>query len=172
MKKLMLTTLWTITFVASMYYVATGESFVSISQSVSVDHNEIERYLTTEVMEPNFDGGVWTTYKILDTNTTKSEVYVWALIQEYVREGDRFEQGSGMSAPLVLYIDSDDESFTIQGHRLPGDGSSYPTDLWTLFPVHVQLAISPHPDGLVTKLHTQMEQKLSQSQHAKDGKED
>ena len=172
MKKLMWTTFWTITIVASLYAVTTGESFVSMSQSVSVDHQEMERYLTTEVMNPNFGGDVWTSYKILDTNTTKNEVYVWALIQEYVQEGDRFEQGSGMSVPLVLYLDDDDESFTIQGHRTPRDGSYYPTDLWTMFPVHVQLAISAHPDGIVTKLHTQMEQKLSQSQYAKDGKED
>lgn len=168
----MLTTFCTITLVSGAYQTATGESFVSMSQSVSVDHKEIERYLTTEVMEPNFGGDVWTTYQILDTNTTKNEVYVWALIQEYVQEGDRFEQGSGMSVPLVLYIDEDDESFTVQGHRSPRDGSYYPTDLWTLFPVHVQLAISPHPDGIVTKLHTEMEEKLSQSQQAKDGKED
>lgn len=172
MKKLMWTTFWTITIVASLYAVTTGESFVSMSQSVSVDHQEMERYLTTEVMNPNFGGDVWTSYKILDTNTTKHEVYVWALIQEYVQEGDRFEQGSGMSVPLVLYLDDDDESFTIQGHRLPRDGSSYPTDLWTMFPVHVQLAISPHPDGIVTKLHEQMEVKILLHQQAKHGKED
>lgn len=172
LKKLMWTTFWTITIVASLYAVTTGESFVSMSQSVSVNHQEMERYLTTEVMKPNFGGDVWTSYQILDTNTTKNEVYVWALIQEYVQEGDRFEQGSGMSVPLVLYLDDDDETFTIQGHRTPRDGSYYPTDLWTMFPVHVQLAISSHPDGIVTKLHTQMEQKLSQSHYAKDGKED
>ncbi|TCI53032.1 hypothetical protein EVJ24_10935 [Exiguobacterium sp. SH1S21] len=123
--------------------------------------------MTTEVMEPNFGGDVWTTFKILDTNTPKNEVYVWALIQEYVQEGNRFDQGSGMSVPLVLYLDDKDESFTIQGHRLPRDGSYYPTDLWTLFLVHVQVSISPYPDGLVKKLHAQMEQKLSQSQQAK-----
>ncbi|WP_236636033.1 MULTISPECIES: hypothetical protein [unclassified Exiguobacterium] len=172
MKKLMLTTFCTITLVSGVYHTATGESFVSMSQSISVDQNEIERYLTTEVMEPNFGGDVWTTYKILDTNTTKNEVYVWALIQEYIQEGDRFEQGTGMSVPLVLYLDDKDESFTIQGHRVPRDGSYYPTDLWTMFPVHVQVSISPHPDGTVTKLHAQMKEKLSQSQQAKHGKGD
>lgn len=172
MKKLMLTTFCTITLVSGVYHTATGESFVTMSQSVSVDHHEIERYLTTEVMNPNFGGEVWTTYQILDTNSTKNEVYVWALIQEYVQEGDRLEQGSGMSAPLVLYLDNDDESFTIQGHRLPRDGSYYPTDLWTMFPVHVQLAISSHPDGLVTKLHAQMEENLLRHQQAQHGKED
>lgn len=168
----MLTTFFTITLVSVSYYTATGESLISMSQSVSVDHNEMERYLTTEVMEPNFGGDVRTTYKILDTNTTKHEVYVWALIQEYVQEGDHFEQGTGMSVPLVLYIDNEDKTFTIKGHRLPRDGSYYPTDLRTMFPVHVQLAISPHPDGVVTKLHKQMEEKLSQSRQVKYGKED
>lgn len=168
MKKLILTTFYTMTLCSGIYYVATGESFVTMSQSVPIDQAEVERYLATEVMAPNFGGDVYTTYKILDTSTTKHEIYVWALIQEYVREGDRFETGTGMAGPLVLYVDREAETFTISGHESPRSGDYYPDDVRRMFPLYAELSVLPHPISLGEKLHDQMEQKLSRSQLVKE----
>ncbi|WP_251137435.1 hypothetical protein [Exiguobacterium sp. s150] len=163
MKKLILTTFYTMTLCSGIYYMATGESFVTISQSVQLDQAAVERYLATEVMAPNFGGEVYTTYKILDTSTTKHEIYVWALIQEHVREGDHFEPGTGMAGPLVLYVDSEAESFTITGHESPRPGDYYPDDVRRMFPLYAELSVLPNPISLGQKLHDQMEQKLSRS---------
>ncbi|MCC5892942.1 MAG: hypothetical protein JJU47_10045 [Exiguobacterium sp.] len=139
-----------------------------MSQSVPLDQAVVEHYLATEVMAPNFGGEVYTTYKILDTSTTKNEIYVWALIQEYVREGDHFEPGSGMASPLVLYVDREAETFTISGHASPRPGDYYPDDVRRMFPLYAELSVLPHPISLGQKLHDQMEQKLSHSQLVKE----
>ncbi|QUE87725.1 hypothetical protein KB235_01525 [Exiguobacterium alkaliphilum] len=139
-----------------------------MSQSVPLDQAEVERYLATEVMAPSFGGKVYTTYKILDTSTTKNEIYVWALIQEYVREGDHIEPGTGMAGPLVLYVDSEAETFTITGHESPRPGDYYPGDVRRMFPLYAELSVLPNPVSLGQKLHDQMEQKLSRSPLVKE----
>lgn len=105
MKKLIMTTSCTWILSAVFYAALTDESFVTLTQSVDVNQNVLERYLTTQVMSPHFGGDVYTSYQILGTSTTRQEVYVWALLQEYYPNHQQLERGTGMSAPIVLHVD-------------------------------------------------------------------
>ncbi|MGE6490351.1 hypothetical protein ACQKD4_01490 [Exiguobacterium sp. NPDC077395] len=160
MKKLIMTTFCTLTIIAVFYAAWTDESFVTLTQSVDVDQNELERYLTAEVMSPNFGGDVYASYHILGTSTTRQEVYVWALLQEYYPNHQQLERGTGMSVPIVLRIDQSTGVSRIVDHTLPRDGSYYPSDLHTLFPLRISIGIMYYPTELVNRLHQQLEHKL------------
>ena len=42
------------------------------------DGQEIERYISQEVMSPNFGGDIFSAHEILATNEEKGEIYLWA----------------------------------------------------------------------------------------------
>lgn len=111
-------------------------------------------------MSPNFGGDVYASFHILGTSTTRQEVYVWALLQEYYPNHQQLEQGTGMSAPIVLHIDQSTGVFRIVGHELPRDGSYYPSDLHTLFPLRISIGLMSHPTGLTNRLQRQLETTL------------
>lgn len=111
-------------------------------------------------MSPNFGGDVYASYQILGTSTTRQEVYVWALLQEYYPHDQEFERGTGMSAPIVLRIDQPGGVFRVIHHELPRDGSYYPSDLYRLFPLHISIGMMSHPTELTNRLQRQLETKL------------
>lgn len=160
MKKLIITTFCTWILSALLYAALTDESFVTLTQSVDVNQNVLERYLTTQVMSPNFGGDVYASYQILGTSTTRQEVYVWVLLQEYYPNHQQLERGTGMSAPIVLNIDHSSGGSRIVNHTLPRDGSYYPSDLHTLFPLHISIGLMSHPTGLTNRLQRQLESEL------------
>ncbi|MDE5416124.1 hypothetical protein [Alkalihalobacterium chitinilyticum] len=120
----------------------------------------IEQYLTKEVLQPNFGGEMFTTYEILGTDLNASEVYLWALIEEYYQEGGNLEQGTGMSVPMVLHAEKNTQSFKILKHTLPGDGSNYIDDIKTMFPSKLHNKIVDYDVNHISKLIDEMEDKV------------
>lgn len=120
------------------------------------DQQVINRYLNEQVMDPNFGGEVFSVYEVLQSNHETGEIYIWAFIQEYYESDTGLESGTGMSVPMVLYVEQNEESLEIKSHTLPRDGSYYPEDIKTLFPRRIRSEIhdypSKHMDGLVDEM--------------------
>jgi hypothetical protein len=137
----------------------------SQSGSIAVtekDKQEIERYIRKEVMSPNFGGEIFSAYEILGSDENKGELYLWALIQEYYKEGTGVEQGTGMSVPMVLKIDQSKDSFKVISHTLPRDGSLYAEEIKNLFPYLAGRKALDHPDKLISELIEEAEAEAEQ----------
>jgi hypothetical protein len=137
----------------------------SQSGSIAVtekDKQEIKRYIRQEVMSPNFGGEIFSAYEILESDENKGELYLWALIQEYYKEGTGIEQGTGMSVPMVLKIDQNKDSFKVISHTLPRDGSLYAEDIKNLFPYLAGRKALDHPDKLISELIEEAEAEAEQ----------
>lgn len=60
--------------------------------------------------------------------------YAWALCEETKMAGDQVVFGSGVSAPVVVYLRHSDTGFKAVGRNEPGDGDEYASDVRRLFP--------------------------------------
>lgn len=121
------------------------------------DGQEIERYIRQEVMSPNFGGEIFSAYEILASNEEKGEIYLWALIEEYYKEGAEVEQGSGMSVPMVLKVDRSEGALKVISHTLPRDGSFYADDIKDMFPYFAELKALDYSSGPIKKLIKEVE---------------
>lgn len=65
-----------------------------------------------------------------------------------------------MSVPIVLRIDQSTGVSRIVDHTLPRDGSYYPSDLHTLFPLRISIGIMYYPIELTNRLQHQLETEL------------
>lgn len=126
------------------------------------DRMEIERYISQEVMDPNFGGEVFNAYEILATNGEKGEIYLWALIEEYYKEGAEVEQGSGMSVPMVLKVDRSEGAFKVISHTLPRDGSFYADDIKEMFPYFAEIKALDYPSIHIKKLIEEVETEVAE----------
>lgn len=127
------------------------------SQSTAItisdeNHQEIEKYLRDEVMDPNFGGKNFSAYEVLGSDQDKGEIYIWAFIQEYYEEGNGIEEGTGMSVPMVLKLDQSQNSFKVLSHTLPRDGNYYAEDIKDLFPKKAEKKIFDYPTVDIGKL--------------------
>ncbi|WP_143424865.1 MULTISPECIES: hypothetical protein [Geobacillus] len=88
----------------------------------------------------------------MGTDEIVSEVYLWALIQEYYNKGEVIEKGSGMSDPIVLHVEKNKGSLKVLGHTLLRDGSYYLKDIKELFPTNIQDKILNYPSNYISQL--------------------
>jgi hypothetical protein len=126
------------------------------------DGQEIERYIRQEVMSPNSDGKIFSAHEILAINEEKGEIYLWALIKEYYKEGAEVEQGSAMSVPMVLKVDRSEGAFKVISHTLPRDGSFYADDLKDMFPYFAELKALDYSSGPINKLIKKVEAEVAE----------
>ncbi|WP_128738871.1 MULTISPECIES: hypothetical protein [Geobacillus] len=122
---------------------------ISLSE---IEEKVIEKYLLEEVMDSNYCGEIFAAYEILGTDEIVSEVYLWALIQEYYNKGEVIEKGSGMSDPIVLHVEKNKGSLKVLGHTLLRDGSYYLKDIKELFPTNIQDKILNYPSNYISQL--------------------
>lgn len=122
----------------------------------------IEEYLTDFILNPNFGGEIFVSYEILDTNKKTNEIYVWGLIVEYYKKGNDIEQGSGISAPYILYIDPSSEQFRINAHSMPRDGSYYTSDIKQMFPRKIHKKIFDIESKRISNLIEEVESKAKE----------
>lgn len=133
------------------------------NREVSIeDGQEIERYIRQEVMSPNFGGEIFSAYEILASNEEKGEIYLWALIEEYYKEGAEVEQGSGMSVPMVLKVDRSEGALKVTGHSLPRDGSFYADDIKDMFPYFAELKALDYPSNHIKKMIEEVETEVAE----------
>ncbi|RSD22545.1 hypothetical protein [Mesobacillus subterraneus] len=137
----------------------------SIPASIALteeDGHEIERYIRQEVMSPNFGGEVFSAHEILATSKDKGEIYLWALIEEYYKDGAAVEQGSGMSVPMVLKVDQSGDSLKVVSHTLPRDGSLYADDIKDMFPYFAGQKALDYPSNHIKKLIKEIEAEVAE----------
>lgn len=148
-----------------MYFLTNiGSSNDSIT---AIDEQAIEKYLSEEMMNPNYGGEIFATYEILETDKNEDknegEIYLWALIEEYYKKGESIEMGSGMSVPVVLSVRlQHDDTLEIISHSLPADGSYYLEDIKEMFPKKIQKKILDYSSNHITGLMEKMENKVEE----------
>jgi hypothetical protein len=133
------------------------------NSAVTEEHGqEIERYIRQEVMNPNFGGELFSAHEILASNEKKGEIYLWALIEEYYKEGAEVEKGSAISVPMVLKVDRSEGSFKVISHTLPRDGSFYADDLKDMFPYFAETKALDYSSGPINKLIEEVEAEVAE----------
>lgn len=122
----------------------------------------IGTYLEENLLLPAFGGRVFAACEILGAGPR--EIYVWVYAQEFYKQQDVLEKGTGLSCPVVLTVDSqDDREPWVIGHRLPRDGSLYSQDIKAMFPGSVQHLVNGIQQGqTIPELSNLVEEKARQ----------
>jgi hypothetical protein len=119
--------------------------------------------VTTEYLENNFllssnDDKVFCSYKELGGQKKSDSVmdyYIYSLCVEY---NHKLEEGSGISAPMVLTIDI--KNHAVKNLRKPRDGSYYVKDLRKLFPNEVDIELTEDQRRYLKKKHFQKQNNI------------
>ncbi|WP_026690117.1 hypothetical protein [Alteribacter aurantiacus] len=116
------------------------------------DEKAVENYLSETVMFRSNDGTVESTFKVLGSDKSRGEIYLWAHMNEYYEDGnDRF-QGGGWSLPVVLFVNVNEQNIYIKGYDVPGDGSEYSEGIKNLFPKDLHNRIFRFPESEIEEL--------------------
>lgn len=84
----------------------------------------IKDYLALQVGDANFGGKVFCGYQPfgLGNNGQKNQLYLWIVCQEYYWSGDGLKKGSGMSLPVVLFVEWQRGRYKIVDYKDAGNG--------------------------------------------------
>jgi hypothetical protein len=104
----------------------------------------INDYLVENISITGFSGEAYCAYELLNTDRgSEGELYVWTLCQEYYLEQGSLTEGSGVSLPVALQTQGNNNQIHIIGHLVPRDGSYYGPDVRTIFPKSTWPQIMP-----------------------------
>jgi hypothetical protein len=84
----------------------------------------INDYLALQVGDANFGGKVFCGYQPfgMGNDGQKIQLYLWIVCQEYYWSGDGLKEGTGMSLPVVLFVEFRRGRYTIVDYKDPGNG--------------------------------------------------
>jgi hypothetical protein len=109
-----------------------------------VPPDQIRSYLAASIGISAFGGEVFCAYEPLDARQgQQGRLYLWALCQEYFVEDGELRAGSGVSLPVVLFVQEANDRLAIVRHRMPRDGAAYGSDVRSLFPASVWDQVMP-----------------------------
>lgn len=140
--------------------------------AVDMHENEIEAAITDYFIqegdsEPKHHSGekTFVSMRIYLTEEKERnghyEIYAWVLKQKYYEEKGEIKKDSGTSSPFKLTVKSIDGKFTVTDSEAPRDGSYYPADMKTIFPLSVRNDMDKaHTDGIVEELHSDIERQV------------
>ena len=94
-------------------------------------------WLSRGLFGPNFGGRVYCAVDLLGQSADGRDVYVWTLCQEFYGTKSTVEQGTGVSAPVLLHVNGSGPDLVVTSWRMPGDGAAYVHDIATMFPASV-----------------------------------
>jgi hypothetical protein len=94
-------------------------------------------WLTRGLGGPNFGGRVYCAVDLLGQSSDGRDVYVWTLCEEFYGTKSNVEQGTGVSAPVLLRVTGSGPHLVITSWRMSGDGAAYAHDIATMFPASV-----------------------------------
>lgn len=140
-----------------------GVRYSILSAKVSISHNDkkaIENYLNKELSKPSFGGKNFSAFEVLGKDKVSGDIYIWAIIQEYYKENNNIEQGTGILVPLVLEVTQKEGSLKIINHKYPRDGSYYVDDIKNIFPISISYKVLNYPQNHTDKLINEIENKL------------
>src|SRR5262249_38805513 len=108
-----------------------------------------DAYLTENIGKTGFTGKTFCTYKTLDIEETRQGVseYLFAVCQEYHLNDGRLKEGTGISLPIVLFLQKENQIYKVLGHKIPRDGSQNWHDIETLFPARTHDEIQAISSG-------------------------
>jgi hypothetical protein len=110
------------------------------SQGLSKRDSEIiQKYLEEQVLQPSFDGKVFSSFKLFKKED--NYIYIWAYMQEYYKKDNKIESGSGWSVPMVIYFFETPSEVRIKNLFTPKDGDMYTKGIHTHFPEEIQKQI-------------------------------
>ncbi len=109
------------------------------------EKNALLEKIKAETIKPSFGGKIYGDLTVLQRN--ESEIFVWAVLQEYYGENNS-EKGMGISGPLKVNFNGNPITQDKITHiEKSGDGSLYAKN----FPKEIQNKISKFQDSKVLK---------------------
>jgi len=95
----------------------------------------IKDYLASHVGVSSSGGKVFCAFEKLGASEDieNPRLFVWALCQEYYGQKS-LDRGTGMSLPVVLFLQKAGSAYIITSSKIPGNGTQFWPDIKTLFP--------------------------------------
>ena len=114
----------------------------------------IKDYLSQKVASESYGGKAYCAYEVLDAEKSgaSERLYLWAVCQEYHRQNQKLEAGTGSSLPIALTIRKENEKVEFLSHQIPRDGSYYAPDLEAMFSKKALVLANPMKNERVAKL--------------------
>jgi len=83
-------------------------------------------------------------FEKLDQENELFPLYLWVRCGEFIKEGDKLKEQSGMSGPVKIDYPNELSFYNPERffHIVPRDGSLYAEDIKTIFPQNLQKRIS------------------------------
>ncbi|MBU3093946.1 hypothetical protein KPL35_18115 [Clostridium sp. CF011] len=150
-----------IIIIAFLVYDERGNSL----EITKTDEKTILQYLDTKTNDINEarEGKMYSAFTILGTD--KDKVYVYLSKEGYFKEEGKLGIESGVSLPVVLYIQNGKNGIEITNHKYPEDGIGYVKSEKKLFPYYVRCEIKNNYNERADKL-----QKIIKNKAEKDFK--
>ena len=124
------------------------------SQALMLEES-ITDYLVTNIGITSFGGEAFCAHEFLDAErATQGNIYIWALCQEYSLEHGSLTTGSGISLPVALQTQENNDHAEIIGHLVPGDGSYYGPDVRSIFPKKFWPQIMPQNNDEINQYNS------------------
>ncbi len=104
----------------------------------------INDYLVEHIAIIGYGGDAYCAYEMLNAEQgTGAELYLWTLCMEYYFKQGLLTGGSGISLPVALQIEQQNDHIEIIGHLVPQDGNDYGPDVRSIFPKSTWAQIMP-----------------------------
>jgi hypothetical protein len=108
----------------------------------------LKSYLVQNIGLASFGGKVFCAYQPLadpvkDQDGSRVHVYLWVLCQEYYRDGQGLQKGTGSSLPVAIELIKATGRYQFNSYKVPGDGSFFPKDVRAEFPPSTWKEIMP-----------------------------
>jgi len=99
----------------------------------------MEEYLAGQLVEPHFGGQIFCSVEVFGFEAKQDAgfAFVWAYCMEYTVDEGKLSRGSGISAPVMVFMTSDNDSYLPTEYEMPRIGSYYGDDINDIFPPDV-----------------------------------
>jgi hypothetical protein len=130
--------------------------------------NDMEKVAREFIWVKNSESDVYYAYEVMGKKEKENqmEIYIWLYATEYRNSPAGYEQGTGASGPVAVYLQDDGRGYRLVNHKVPGDGAMYVEGIKKLFPFYVRWQIhlgteshNNRADRLEKEIQTQMSEK-------------
>lgn len=99
----------------------------------------MEEYLAGQLVEPHFGGQVFCSVEVFGFEAEQDAgfAFVWAYCMEFTADEGELSRGSGISAPVMVFMTPYNDSYLPTEYEMPRNGSYYGDDINDMFPPDV-----------------------------------
>lgn len=83
----------------------------------------------------------------LETKNGKYYQYLWTVCQEYDLKNKKLEAKTGISLPIAMTIEKEDEFYQVVDYQIPRSGEHYREDLKEIFPADIVIKFNFPPNN-------------------------